>query len=68
MDTNEAIMTTDTYTSRKGNKRVRIRVRPVGTNFGWVGELVAANGKIIDETDTCAFAASAHTAALGLTR
>jgi hypothetical protein len=68
MNTNNTITTTDTYIARKSGKRVRIRVRPVGINFGWVGELVARNGRIVDETDVRGFAAAAHDAALALTR
>ena len=31
-------------------RRVRIRVRQVGQSFGCVGEIVALNGRTIDET------------------
>jgi hypothetical protein len=60
--------TTDTYIARKNGKPCRIRVRPVGQNFGFCGELVARNGRVFDSTDTVAFAGAAHTAALALTR
>lgn len=59
---------TDTYTARKNGKPCRIRVRRVGQNFGFCGELVARNGRVIDSTDTRPFAGAAHTAALALTR
>jgi hypothetical protein len=64
----DTITTTDTYLARKNGRPCRIRVRPVGQNFGFVGELVALNGRVIDSTDTVAFAGAAHTAALALTR
>lgn len=32
-------------------KTVRIRVRGVGQSFGCVGQLVARNGRVIEETD-----------------
>ena len=58
--------TTDIYTARKNGKRVRIRVRSVGVNGGFVGELVGLNNRIVDDTDVYAFSSAAHTAALGL--
>lgn len=65
---NNTTTTTDIYTARKNGKRVRIRVRRVGFNAGWVGELVGLNGRVVDDTDVFAFSDVAHTAALALTR
>jgi hypothetical protein len=61
--------TTTTYIARKNGKRCKIRVKRVGVNFGWIAQLVALNGRVIDDTEeTYPFASAAEQAAIGLTR
>jgi hypothetical protein len=44
-------------------------VKRVGVNFGWIAQLVALNGRVIDDTEeTYPFARAAEQAAIALTR